>query len=120
MTQSNGGGGGALLHLRQNYFGYYAQDTFHLTKNLVINYGVRWEPLFPAYNKDNQGQTFSQANFNAVITSQVFSNAPAGLLFVGDPGVSNSIVTSKLADVSPRFGFAFDPTGQSKQSIRGS
>ena len=27
LTQSNGGPG-ALLHLRQNYFGYYAQDTF--------------------------------------------------------------------------------------------
>ena len=119
LTQSNGGPG-ALLHLRDNYFGYYAQDTYHLTKSLVLNLGLRWEPYFPAYNKDNRGQTFSQANFNAGVASTVFPNAPAGLLFVGDKGVTNSIVTKKLAEVSPRFGFAFDPSGNGRQSIRGS
>ncbi len=118
MTQSSGAS--SLEHLRQNYFGYYAQDTFHLTKRLVLNYGLRWEPYFPAYNRDNRGQSFSQANFNAGVVSSVFTNAPAGLVFVGDPGVSNSIVTKKLGDFSPRFGFAYDPGGDGKQSIRGS
>jgi hypothetical protein len=119
LTQSNGGPG-ALLHLRQNYLGYYAQDTYHLTKKLVLNLGIRWEPWFPPYNRDNRGQTFSQANFNAGTVSNVFTNAPAGLLFVGDTGVSNSIVKRTLDNVSPRVGFAFDPTGSGKQSIRGS
>ena len=119
LTQSNGGTG-ALLHLRQNYFGYYAQDTFHFTKKLVLNYGLRWEPWLPPYNRDNRGQTFSQANFNAGVTSSVFTNAPAGLLFVGDAGVSNSIVKKTLDNVSPRIGFAYDPTGTGKQSLRGS
>ena len=108
LTQANGGGA-ALEHFRQNYIGAYAQDTYRLNKNLVLNFGVRYEPWLPAYNKDNRGQTFSQANFNAGIQSQVFTNAPAGLLFVGDAGVSNSIITRKFGDVSPRFGFAFDP-----------
>ncbi len=119
LTQSNGGPG-ALLHLRQNYFGYYAQDTYHLTRTLVLNVGVRWEPWLPPYNRDNRGQTFSQANFNSGTVSTVFTNASAGLLFVGDPGVSNSIVKRTLDNVSPRVGFAFDPTGTGKQSIRGS
>ena len=118
LTQANGGGA-ALEHFRQNYIGAYAQDTYRLNKNLVLNFGVRYEPWLPAYNKDNRGQTFSQANFNAGIQSQVFTNAPAGLLFVGDAGVSNSIITRKFGDVSPRFGFAFDPGGNGKQSIRG-
>ena len=119
LTQSNGGTG-ALLHLRQNYFGYYAQDTYHLTKSLVLNFGLRWEPWLPPYNRDNRGQTFSQANFNAGAVSSIFTNAPAGLLFVGDPSVSNSLVKRTLDNVSPRVGFAFDPTGNGKQSIRGS
>ena len=119
LTQSNGGAA-ALEHFRQNYVAPYAQDTYRISKTLVLNFGLRWEPWLPPYNKDNRGQTFSQANFNAGIQSQVFVNAPAGLLFVGDKGVGNSIVTRKLGDVSPRFGFAFDPRGDGKQSIRGS
>ena len=119
LTQANGGAA-ALEHFRQNYVGAYVQDTYRVSKGLVLNYGVRWEPWLPPFNKDNRGQTFSQANFNAGIQSQVFVNAPAGLLFVGDKGVSNSIVTRKFGDVSPRFGFAFDPRGDGKQSLRGS
>ena len=119
LTQSNGGAA-ALEHFRQNYVAPYAQDTYRISKSLVLNFGLRWEPWLPPYNKDNRGQTFSQANFNAGIQSQVFVNAPAGLLFVGDKGVGNSIVTRKFGDVSPRFGFAFDPKGDGKQSIRGS
>ncbi len=119
INQANGGPA-ALEHFRQNYFAYYAQDTFHLSKRLVLNGGLRYEPWFPPYNKDNRGQTFSQANFNAGVVSNVFTSAPAGLLFVGDKGISKSIVTPKLGGVSPRFGFAYDLTGSGKQSIRGS
>ncbi len=119
LTQANGGAA-ALEHFRQNYIGAYAQDTFRVGKGLVLNVGLRWEPWLPAFNQDNRGQTFSQANFNAGIQSQVFVNAPAGLLFVGDQGVGNSIITRKFGDFSPRLGFAFDPKGDGKQSIRGS
>ncbi len=119
LSQSNGGPA-ATEHLRQNYFAYYAQDTFQINKRTVLNFGLRWEPWFPAYDRDHRASTFSQANFNAGVGSKVFTNAPAGLLFVGDPGVDNSIITKKLKDVSPRVGFAVDPTGQGKQSIRGS
>ncbi len=119
LSQSNGGPA-AVEHLRQNYFGYYAQDTYHLNKSTVLNFGLRWEPWLPAYDRDGRASTFSQANFNAGLSSTVFPNAPAGLLFVGDPGIAKSIITKKLKDVSPRIGFAVDPTGQGKQSIRGS
>ena len=119
LTQASGGAA-ALEHFRQNYVGAYAQDTYRISKSLVLNYGLRWEPWLPPYNKDNRGQTFSQTDFNMGTQSQVFVNAPAGLLFVGDKGISNSIITRKFGDFSPRFGFAFDPKGDGKQSIRGS
>jgi hypothetical protein len=119
FTQANGGAGSAG-HYRQNYFGYYVQDTFHPRKNLTLNYGLRWEPYFPTYEKDNKGQTFSQDAFNSNRISTVYPNAPAGLLFNGDAGVSRGFITSKMLDFSPRFGFAFDPNGKGTQSIRGS
>jgi Carboxypeptidase regulatory-like domain len=119
FSQANGGPASAG-HYRQNYFGYYAQDTFRPLKNLTVNYGLRWEPWFPTYEKDNKGQTFSQDAFNSGRVSTVYPNAPAGLLFNGDAGVSRGFITSKMLDFSPRIGFALDPNGKGTQSLRGS
>jgi hypothetical protein len=119
FTQANGGTS-SLSHYRQNYFGYYAQDTYHPAKNLTLNIGLRWEPWFPVYEKDNKGQSFSMSNFTAGTVSSVFVNAPAGLVFNGDKGVERGFIAKKLLNFSPRFGFALDPTGNGKQSVRGS
>lgn len=119
FTQANGGTQTAG-HYRQNYFGYYAQDTFHPLKNLTVNYGVRWEPWFPTYQKDNKRQTFSLDAFNAGRVSDVYVNAPASLLFNGDRGVSRGFITSKYLDFSPRVGLALDPDGKGRQSLRAS
>ena len=48
------------------------QDTWHATRGLTINAGLRWEPWFPEYEKNNIGGEFNQANFNANITSSVY------------------------------------------------
>lgn len=119
-TFSQGFGPGAAAHLRYNYFGYYAQDTWHATRGLTINAGLRWEPWFPEYEKNNIGGEFNQANFNANITSSVYVNAPAGIVFYGDKGVKRGFVDTRLTNFSPRIGFAFDPTGHGTQSIRAS
>ena len=58
----------------------YAQDTYHMTPKLVVNFGLRWEPLLPEYDRFNRGSTFSRAAFDAGQTSRVFVNAPAGFM----------------------------------------
>lgn len=119
-TFSQGFGPGAQAHLRYNYFGYYFQDTFHASKRLTINAGLRWEPFFPEYEKNNIGGEFSPTNFASNTQSSVYTNAPAGLVFYGDKGVQRGFVSSRYTNFSPRFGVAFDPRGDGKQSLRAS
>lgn len=117
-TYAQGNAAGSLAHLRYNYFGYYAQDTFRPTPKLVINAGLRWEPWFPEYEKNNVGGGFDMTSFNNNTVSTVFTNAPAGLRFYGDQGVSRGFINKRLSNFSPRLGFALDPTGTGRQSIR--
>ena len=118
FNQSNAAA--AVQHNEQKYIAFYLQDTFHPIRSLVINAGLRWEPYLPVKSRDGIYASFSQANFNAGVTSRVFVNAPAGLIYNGDPGVVSGFVTSKYLDFSPRIGIAYDPTGTGKQSIRAS
>ena len=110
--------GPQLNDLRQTVFGLYAQDTFHATSKLVVNFGVRWEPMLPEYDHFNRGSTFSRAAFDAGKVSQVYVNAPAGSLFYGDPGVSNAFTAKKLANFSPRLGFVYNPDGNGRTTFR--
>jgi hypothetical protein len=106
--------------LRQSVFSFYAQDTFHATKHFTVNAGLRWEPeLFP-YDLYGRAPRFSQAAFSAGTISTVYPNAPAGLLFPGDPGAQNgkSGVKSYWQEMSPRIGLVWDPTGSGKQTFR--
>lgn len=97
----------------------YAQDDYHVTKRLTVNLGVRWAPFIPWYEVNGRVEQFRPANYYAGIKSTQFTNAPAGLLFPGDPGMPKYGVTSTKFDFSPRVGFALDPTGKGTTSIRG-
>jgi Carboxypeptidase regulatory-like domain len=106
--------------LRQKYFGIYFQDDIQLSPRLTVHAGVRWEPSLPQYDAINQGDHFSLANFTAGVKTSVFTNAPPGLQFYGDPGIPKAFANGSYDDFAPRIGFAFDPTGRGKESIRAS
>ncbi|HKV42135.1 MAG TPA: carboxypeptidase regulatory-like domain-containing protein, partial [Blastocatellia bacterium] len=103
---------------RQNYTGLYVNDSFKARSNLTLNAGLRWEPYFPAADKFNRGGHFDPAAFAAGVTSKVFTNAPPGLFFCGDPQTPCTYTNRHLADFSPRVGLAWDPLGKGKQTIR--
>lgn len=110
--------GPQLNDLRQDVIGLYAQDTYHMSPRLVINFGLRWEPMLPTYDHFNRGSTFSMAAFNANQASQVFVNAPVGSLFYGDPGIPNSFTSRRLNNFSPRVGVVFNPDGKGRTTLR--
>jgi len=72
-------------------------DDFHVSRNLTLNLGVRWEPFIPWYEVQGRVEQFRAANYAAGIKSTQFPNAPAGLLFPGDPGLR---VTESLLPIS--------------------
>jgi hypothetical protein len=94
------------------------QDTYHMTSKVVVNLGLRWEPMLPLYDHFNRGSTFSQAAFNAGQVSQVYVNAPVGSLFYGDPGISKSFTDKRLANFSPRLGIVYNPDGRGRTTFR--
>lgn len=103
---------------RQTLVGLYAQDTFRLTHKLVINAGLRWEPTLPPHDYFNRGSVFSLQGFAGGKVSSVFTNAPPGQYFWGDPGVTKSFTGDHWLNLSPRLGFVYDVSGDGKTTIR--
>lgn len=105
---------------RQNYIGLYAQDDIRVNSRLNVHAGLRWEPYLPPVDKFGRGSYFSMQGFLAGTRSSVYTTSPAGLLFVGDPGIPRGYTNHNLAQFDPRVGFAWDIKGDGKQTLRAS
>jgi hypothetical protein len=104
--------------IRQTILGVYGQDTFHATPKLVLNFGLRWEPMMYPYDYFHRGSTFSRANFDSATRSTVYVNAPPGTLFYGDPGVTPSYTDNRWTNFSPRLGVVYNPDGEGRTTFR--
>jgi hypothetical protein len=92
----------------------FAQDEWHIRKSLVLTIGLRYEYNTPKL--DTEGRSFSVI---PGLQSQRFINAPPGLVFPGDPGAPLGTNFPDKKNFAPRFGFAWDPGGNGKTSVRG-
>jgi hypothetical protein len=74
--------------------GIFAQDDWRVSRNLVINLGVRWDFLSRPYEAHNQQSAF---NVNT-----------GTIMIAGQNGVSPSIVNNDYHNFAPRVGFAYN------------
>jgi hypothetical protein len=119
--------------------GFFFQDDWKVNSRLTLNLGARYELLYPFTEYRAQGEANTVWNPRGPLPisggatylpggqqSTVLPLAPPGLLFPGDKtahfpnGIPTALIGLDKDLIEPRIGFAWDPMGDGKTSIRGS
>jgi len=101
--------------IRGNNANGYVQDTYKVSSRFTVNAGLRYELPEPYTEIHNRMSLFEPGK-----QSQVMHNAPAGLLYPGDPGVPAGLIPTDMKAFAPRFGIAWDPNGHSNLLVTSS
>ena len=130
-TQAGNSGGNDRL----NYLGAYFTDEFHVSPRLSLTYGLREEFYTSPVNIDGRASILDPTDAERFIVLNDHGQAAAlaatpliqqltssyGLQFITSQqaGLPNSLIKPDWSNWAPRFGFAYDLTGDGKNALRG-
>lgn len=91
----------------------FAQDEWRLRTNLTLSAGVRYELAQPFVDVNDALNAFHPG-----VQSTRFPDAPAGLVYPGDPGIPRGTYATDKNNIAPRFGLVWDPMGKGRTTVR--
>jgi hypothetical protein len=95
--------------------GFYVQDSYKVSARLSLDMGLRYDIPFAPVEPRGTVTVFRPGSTEK---SKVFVNAPPGLFFYGDPGVSEAGRETPMTLFGPRFGFSYALTADNKTVLR--
>ncbi len=106
----------------------YVQDTYRVSKKLTLNYGVRIMYMPLPHDQTGYASAFDPrkyslakapiVNANGTLTLTPNYDPLNGLIFNGQGGVPLNFTTTHQWFFLPTVGFAYDPFGDGKTSVR--
>src|SRR6185436_12009529 len=104
---------GEYKNTRMHFLATFVQDTFRVNRQVTLNLGLRWDPFFPYTDETDRLGCYRPGE-----RSQVYVNAPVGVVYPGDATCPQGGYDASWADFGPRVGLAYDPFGDGKSSVR--
>jgi hypothetical protein len=122
-------------HWVSNNYSIYANDDWHVTRNLTLNLGFRYDIMPHTFERYNKFANFVPADYNRQLAYPLNPdgtlNSSALTTYNGEPfylngikeagvnGFPKGVVSDDYKTVEPRVGFAYDWLGRGTTILRG-